>query len=101
MAARYHEDLGSVIATIFSFSDTPISMIGTLIRVINAPHDSHQDLTSIINTLSGRAIMIRQQPHLTKFIHLLVSESQLSYKIVNVSFTITHQNITLTVWWGG
>ena len=38
--------------------------------------------------------------YLTEFIYLLVSESQLPHNIVNLWFTITDQNIELTVLWG-
>ena len=38
---------------------------------------------------------------LTECIHLVVLESQLPHKIANLLFSITNQNIELTVLWGG
>ena len=39
--------------------------------------------------------------HLSEFIDYVVLESQLLHKIVDSLFTITNQNLKLTVMWGG
>ena len=42
---------------------------------------------------------LRDQSHLTECIHQLVLESRLPHKIVYLLFTITNQNIKLTISW--
>ena len=51
-------------------------------------------------TLRQKTYAPTRQFHLTECIHRLVLKSQIPHKIINTLFTMTHENIELTVSWG-